>query len=896
MVGQTLGHYRIDEQIGAGGMGVVYRATDLNLKRQVAVKMLPEDCAKDPDRRARFEREARLLASLDHRNIGAIHGLELSEGKCFLVLELVPGETLNTRLTTDPPGVEEALRICRQIAEALEAAHDKGIIHRDLKPANVKVTPDGVVKVLDFGLAKALQMDSAGSGEPLSTVTMDRTAEGMILGTAAYMSPEQARGKPVDKRTDSWAFGCVLYELLAHRRAFHGQTVSDFIAAVLSQQPDWKALPDTTPRNVRTLLKRCLEKEPHQRLRDIGDARIELEEALGAPKEAEEGDRRPSRRALFGVGGLAAGAAAAALILMLLRPEPPAAPVTRFAITLGADEVVSPLGSSVRLSPDGMRLAWVSSQVSGRTQIYYRQLDQLDTKTLAGTVGGSAPFFSPDGRSLAFLHSGSRTLKRLAVSGGAAVTICPTEASATSGGAWGTDTGILLNAGYPGAIVRIPAEGGSLKPVSSLDAKKDERVHSRPIILPGGRAILFMIGGGGMDTYDDARIAVQSLETGERKIVIDGGMAPSYSPTGHIVYARGGKLLAVPFDLKRLAVTGLPVPLVDGVFMCVNTGAAHYSLSANGTLAYAPGVVLGGERQLVWVDRRGKAEPLPLPPRPYLHPRLSPDGKRLAVEIEGPVHDFWSYELERGVMTKVSLEGSSHWPVWTPDGSRLTYRLWLSGSFSMWWIPADRSSPPERLTDIGQMQSASSWSPDGRVVAFTQVNLDTGADVYVMAMDGDRKPRPFAQTKFAEGSPKFSPDGRWIAYASNESGRNEIYVQAYPGPGAKIQVSTEGGTDAVWKRNGGELYYRDGDKMMWVEVNTSGSFRASKPKLLWTGRYAHGMGSVCGPPGTTSSNYDVAPDGQRFLMVKHDEVAPAQINVVVNWTEELKRMVQTKRF
>jgi serine/threonine-protein kinase len=343
---------------------------------------------------------------------------------------------------------------------------------------------------------------------------------------------------------------------------------------------------------------------------------------------------------------------------------------------------------------------------------------------------------------------------------------------------------------YPGGLVKVSTSGGEPKPVTSLDINKQEVNHIRPVLLPGGKAILFAIGGGGMDSYDDGRIAVQSLETGQRKILIEGGMAPAWSPTGHIIYAHDGRLLAVPFDLKRLAVTGSPIPVLDGVFMCISTGSAHYSLAANGTLAYAPGVVLGGARQLVWVDRVGKAETVQAPARAYLHPRISPDGTRFAVEVEGgPMHDFWSYDLARGIMTKVTTDGLSHWPVWTADG-RFTYRRWTNNYFTMWWSPADRSAPPERLTDVGRTQSPASWSPDGRVVAFTQVSPETGADVYVLDIR-DRKPR-FVQTTFAEGSPKFSPDGRWIAYTSNESGRNEIYVQAYPGPGAKIQVSVDG--------------------------------------------------------------------------------------------------------
>jgi len=361
-----------------------------------------------------------------------------------------------------------------------------------------------------------------------------------------------------------------------------------------------------------------------------------------------------------------------------------------------------------------------------------------------------------------------------------------------------------------------------------------------------------------------------------------------------LVYARAGTLLAVPFDVARLAVAGPPVPVIEGLSMGLNTPTAHFSLSANGTLAYAPGPAVGGERTVVWVDRQGNAERLPLPPRLYLHPRISPDGRQIAIEIDGPVHDLYKYEIARGILTKMTLTGSSHWPLWTPDGKRLTYRIWAPGGFTMWWMPADRSGSPERLTTVGIMQSPSDWTPDGKVVAFTQTSPETGPDVYVLSTDDrERKPIPFAQTRFAEGSPRFSPDGRWIAYTSNESGRNEIYVQLYPGPGPKIQVSTEGGTDAVWKRNGGELFYRNGDKMMAVSVATHPAFTASTPRMLWEGRYAQGTSSACGPPGPTSSNYDVTADGQRFLMIKDSDTEsfPSQINVVLNWSEELKRLM-----
>jgi serine/threonine-protein kinase len=894
--GVVLGHYRIIEHLGAGGMGTVYKAIDTKLGREVALKLLRPEMLDDAASVARFEREARTLATLNHPHIAVIYDLEEYSGVRFLALEYVPGATLADRLRRCALPIAEAMRIAKQIAEALEAAHAKGIIHRDLKPANIKVSESGQVKVLDFGLAKPVEPRSAvQSSDSTATLTEKVTKSMTLVGTPGYMSPEQASAKELDARTDIWSFGCVLYEGLTGKRAFPGSTVTETLAAVLEREPNWSALPAATPVAVQLLLKRCLRRDPNARLRDIGDARIELEEALAAPLlRAGTAARKPM--AVYVIAGVIVGAALTGLGPALLRPPIPAARVTRFAIPLGRDEIITPVGSSVQLSPDGAHIAWAATDASGRTQIYHRLLDDMQATALPGTATGYAPFFSSDGRSLAFLHASTRTVRKLALSGGAPSLLYPYEAS-SGPGVWGPADGVYLTLQYPGAVVQVTSSSGAPKPVTTLDRNKDEVVHIRPVLLPGSRAILFAIGGGAMDSYDDGRIAVQSLESGERKILIEGGMAPAYSPTGHIIYAHDGKLLAVPFDLKRLAVTGSPIPVLEGVFMCVNTGSAHYSLAANGTLAYAPGIVLGGARQLVWVDRTGKAEMLPTPARAYLHPRISPDGARIAAEVEGgPMHDFWSYDLARGIMTKVTTDGTSHWPVWTTDGARLTYRRWTDGDFTMWWVAADRSAPPERLTNIGHMQSAASWSPDGHVLAFTQVNAETGTDVYVLDMAGDRMPRPFVQTRFAEGSPKFSPDGRWIAYASNESGRNEIYVKAYPGPGAKIQVSVDGGTDAVWRPKGGELYYRDGDKMMVVQVDTKGPFQSSRPKLLWMGRYAHGLGSQCGPPGTTSSNYDVTTDGQRFLMIKDDEIAPTQINVVLNWTEELKRIIQAKRF
>jgi len=900
MIGSTLGHYRIEEQLGAGGMGVVYRARDAILRREVAIKVLPDAFSTDPERLARFEREAQLLASLTHPNIAAIHGMEQADAVRYLVLELVPGETLAERLAGGSLPVEEALEVCRQIAEALEAAHERGVIHRDLKPANVKITPQGKVKVLDFGLAKAFGAGpSAGMDLSQSpTVTTGGTQQGVILGTAAYMSPEQARGKALDTRTDIWSFGCVLYETLTGKPAFVGETVSDTMAGILAREPEWDRLPNSTPANVRVLLHRCLRKDRERRLRDIGDARIELEDALsGAAESATPAATRSSAASVAAgaLAGLVLGSVAAWIAASRFgREAAEPAPVARFGIALPAKATIfTGVGPSVALSPDGSLLAY-AAQSGGQRQLYLRRLDELEAKPIPGTEGGIGPFFSPDGEWIGFRHAASHTLKKVALSGGAPVTLCETEVF--YGASWAPDDTIVFSPTVPGALARVPAAGGKAQPLTKLDLDKNERDHRYAQILPGGKAVLFTIGYSDIESYDDARIAVQSLKTGERKILVEGGTLGRYSPSGHLLYVRAGNLLAVPFDLAKLAVTGSPVPVLKGVFESVNQGSAHFDVTRNGSLVYVPGGPEGAERTVVWVDRQGKAEPLPLPQRAYLHPRISPDAKRLVIEIEGPKHDCFLYEFDRDMLTKVTLDGVSHWPLWTPKGDKLTFRKWI-GTFTMWWMAADRSAPEERLTTVGLMQSPASWSPDTRVVAFTQVGQDTGPDAFVLDMSGDRKPRPIAQSKFSEGSPRFSPDGGWIAYTSAESGRNEIYGQPYPGPGAKIQISNEGGADAVWNPRGGELFYRTGDRMMVVDVATSPTLTVSKSRVLWEGHYSHGTSSSCGGPGPTSSNYDVTPDGQRFIMIRDEDqdAVPTTVNVVLGWAEELKRLMQAKK-
>ena len=887
MIGQTLGHYRIEAKLGEGGMGVVYRAVDTHLGRAVAIKVLPQAFARDPERLARFEREAQVLASLNHPNIAAIYGLEQAGDVRYLVLEYVPGSTL-----AGPLPVEEALSVGRQIAEAFEAAHEKGIMHRDLKPANVKVTPEGKVKVLDFGLAKAFAGElPAADASQSPTLSVAPTRAGVILGTAAYMSPEQARGRALDNRTDIWSFGCVLYELLSGKQTFGGETVSDNITAILGREPDWSALPVATPQRIRELLGRSLRKDPSRRLQHIGDARIEIDEALAAPASDSTGvvaaarDRSSRQAFLWGlpvVASLITG-----LVVWLLKPTPPrpAAPATRTVVALPpTDQLTFGSQPSVILSQDGKRLVYAASR-GGRSQLYFRRMDRFEVTPIAGTEEASGPFFSPDGELIGFFAGGK--LKKVSLSGGAPATLC--DAPDGRGASWGSDDTIVFTArSSPGAgLSRVSAAGGAPEGLTTPDASKGEMGHRWPEFLPGGKAILFTTWASG--NFDDARIGVLLPSTGQRRVLLEGGTCARYVPaspdsigTGHLVYGRAGVLLAAPFDPARLEITGRPFPLVQGLQMSTNfTGSAHFSFSHSGTLIYVPGAAQTGGLILMWVDRKGTAAPLRQTHQSYLFPRLSPDGRRVGVQVLEGNHDVWVHELARDTLTRLTFDASFEGnPTWTPDGKRLAFASTRSGPSNLYWKVADGSGGEERLTTSPNLQTPCSFSPDGKWLAFTEIHTGSVRDIWVLPMDGDRKPRPFLQTPFDEREPRFSPDGRFLAYASTESGPSQVYVQPFPGPGGKWQISIEGGGEPVWGRNGRQLYYRHSDRMMAVDVTTTASFSAGKPRPLFEGRYM-------AIPAFTS--YDVAPDGQRFLMVKETEPqeAPKQINVVMNWMEEL---------
>ena len=901
LIGHQIGTYHVRALLGVGGMGEVYRAHDTKLGRDVAIKVLPQLVTADADRLARFKREARVLATLNHPNIGAIYGfedIELSTGsgerEHALVLELVEGQTLAEKLAQDSPstrrlrlGLEQALDIARQIADALDAAHDKGIVHRDLKPANIKITPEGRVKVLDFGLAKAATADE--------TISEGPTRAGMILGTPAYMSPEQACGKTVDKRTDIWAFGCVLYEMLTGRLTFAGETASEAIAAILGSEPDWNALPDGTPTGIRRLLQRCLDKDSKRRLRDIGDARMELDDTLsgsqGLPiSTAGQGLLHRSTASWYVAAAAVLSALIAAFAAWNLKPAPPTAPesLARFILPMpaGVGLLLDRFGSDVTVSPDGRHVAFVGRRTG---QLYMRTIRDADTKILTGTEGAQQPFFSPDSRWLAFFAGGS--LKKVPTAGGVPIIVC--DAPGSRGGFWSEDgTTIVFSPLSRGSgILQVSADGGATTQITALDVNRGETSHRLPELLPGGETILFAVYGA---TYQDVSIVAQSLKTGERQVLIEGASLPHYvASSGHLLYLqpkRPGTIMAVAFDPETLRFAGTPVAVVEGV-LTARGDYAHWSVARSGVLVYAPGGFKEPERNLVFVDRKGVAAPVGTPlQRPYAFPRLSPDGSRVVVTLQGIQSTLWLYDLASGIFTRLTFEGNNNWAAWTPDGKRVTYASNRAEPWRLFWKQFDGSGTEEMLLakGAGQGQQPYSWSADGKVLVYADGTPEVGQNIWALPMDGDRQPRPILQTPDSEVDARLSPDGRWLAYASDESGHYEVYVQPFSGSGGKWQISADGGREPVWARSGREIFYRNGEKMMAASVATEPTFKPATSRLLFQGPYER--------TNTLSPSYDVTVDDERFLMVQQSEQQspPDHLNVVLNWTEELKRLVPTR--
>jgi Tol biopolymer transport system component len=862
--GTSLGPYEILAPLGAGGMGEVYRAKDTKLKRDVALKVLPEAFSRDPGRMARFQREAEVLASLNHPNIAAIYGVE----ERALVMELVEGET-----SPCPLPLDVAFDYAKQIAAALEYAHEKGVVHRDLKPANIKVTSDGVVKVLDFGLAKAVEEPGPGGEDPSisPTLTIGHTQAGVILGTAAYMAPEQAAGAKVDRRADIWSFGAVLYEMLSGKRAFGGDSVADTLATVMKLDPDWSALPRDAPASIQNLVRRCLTKDRKQRLQAIGEARIVLENPITPVAPAVLPPvKTPASNVPWVVAALAG---AVAVWGWLHTPPAEPRPVTRWTVALPASDAV--LGSGLSISRDGMRLAYV--EVSGSSsRIWVRMLDQPEGKPIPGTEGSRRPFFSPDGQWLAYITGVVGQLKKVPVTGGTPITLC--DGAGAFGGSWGEDDRII----FPGTkgLMRVSASGGTCESLTMADPQKGES-HRWPQILPGGKAILVSIGTSG--SFDNARIAVLDLKSRRSRVVVNGGSSARYVPSGHLVYVRGGAMFAVPFDLKRQAITGTETPVIERIFYNSAGGFADYSFSDSGLLMYMPETRSGNLGTLEWLDRQGAAQPLAAPPQDYRSIRLSPDGQRAVVASgrSGGDIDIQIVELARGTLSRLTSEGQSFYPVWTPDGGRVAFRSFLKNS-GIYWTPADGSGKPEFLL-AGDSPILDSWTPDGKMLLY---HSQAPARIWTLSVSvsgGGSKAKPLLETAFNESDAQVSPDGRWLAYTSDESGKNRVYARPFPGPGGKTPVSIEGGQEPRWSRDGRELFYRDPGKsqLMAVYIQTSPTFRAGQPHALFA------LGDV---------PWDAAPDGKRFLVVKFQETAAgeAKLQVVVNWFDELRQKAPKK--
>jgi serine/threonine-protein kinase len=897
MIGTTLSHYRITEKLGAGGMGVVYRAEDTNLDRQIAIKVLPDIFSGDPERLARFEREAKLLASLNHPNIAAIHGLEEAGGKRFLVLELVEGETLAQRIAKGPLPVDEALEVCRQIAEGLEAAHEKGIIHRDLKPANVKITPEGKVKVLDFGLAKAFHTEPSAEEISHSPTISEMTRPGVILGTAAYMSPEQARGKTVDKRADVWAFGCILFECLTGKRAFAGDSATEIMAAILRGDPDWRALPRETPKELQAILQHCLQKDPKFRIRDIADAWMEIERAVsaapkgGTTRSPKSRGWHPATELVLLLGGVSIGLVS----INYLRPN-----LTPLMVTsviklepgrqLAAyNNLGNPTRCAMAISSDGSFIVYAAGEdkPQAQPQLYLRRSGASEAKPIAGAEGGTSPFLSPDDRYVGFSRGGK--LWKIAIEGGVPVLLCD---SFPFGASWGPDNAIVFSTSESSGLSKVAAEGGKPEVLTTPDPKRQEYGHRLPVCLPGGKGVLFTIMKHAWDR--NPRVAALDYKTGQWNVLLEDASDAKYVPGGYLVFLRQGILMAVRFDENRMQTSGTPSPVLSNVMHAINvqnsghnSGAGQFAISPSGTLVYASGGIWPDfQNELVWVDKKGSVTTAVAEKKYYLYARLSPDGSKIAYNVTGLNKGVWVYDISRRSHIPVSERDRGGSPVWW-DNTRVVF----SGSpesNNIFWRNWDRSNEIQQLTTSEYVQRPQSWHPDGKTLALGEYHLDTGHDILIFDATTGRV-TPWLNSKASELFPVFSPDGRYLAYSSNETGKLEVWIKSFGGPPEKKQVSNAGGLSPIWSRDGKQLFYWQGGSIWVVDFRVDHGMAISEPRSLF--RLPNGE-----TEGAPTRSYDLSSDSQRFLMVRVEELQPRSVTEMIliqNWFEELKRLVPT---
>jgi serine/threonine-protein kinase len=900
--GTRLGPYEITAPLGVGGMGEVYRATDTNLKRRVAIKVLPASVAGDVERLGRFQREAEILAALNHPNIAHIHGLEKSDGTIALVMELVEGPTLADRISKGAIPIDEALPIVKQIAEALEAAHDQDIVHRDLKPANIKVRSDGVVKVLDFGLAKALEPPATAadvSGSPTIT-SPAMTRLGAILGTAAYMSPEQARAKDVDTRADVWAFGCVLYEILAGRRAFGGDDVTDTILSVVSKEPDWSRLPPSTPDSIRRLLRRCLTKSVQQRLRSIGDAVLEIDDATQVTDLSSGGVVKPDKfPAARWIGAAAAGvlflAVAVAGWSIGRRQTTNLAASTgalRFSLVPSPADGITVSGNSrdLAIAPDGRTIAYVGGN---GTSLIIRHLDRSDATRVDGAGLPQNPFFSSDGAWVGFVD-GLSAIKKVSVRGGSIETVCRTSYSVVQP-AWHGDT--IVFAQY-GRIFRVSAAGGVAEPITPPLSAGGPRLYN-PSFLPTGNAILV-----GVASPTQSGIGIVDPRTGALKLIVpmpssstdEFGLQARFVAPNRLIYrsalepgAQSPALHVVGFDAGRLETVDRSVAIEEPVFVSPFGGFADFDLAENGTLVYVASSARPNVRRLVWVNRDGREEPIDLPERAYTYPNFSPDGRQVAFDIRDQENDAWVWDLSGSTLRRLTFDrGFNQYAVWSHDQRHLVYTLAaasVAGAVNrIFWQSADGRGQPEVLTERSALLAPYGFSKDDRYLIFREDSLETGHDLMRMSLDAERRVEPLLQTPFNELNAEVSPDGRWLAFESDASGAHEIYVRPLPDVNAGLwQVSSAGGRAPQWSRNGQELFFLSPDSAMMtagVETTTTAFVSHAPTRLFEHHNYVGGASTI-------GRTYDVAPDGRRFLMIK---AAPSpDLAVVVNWTQTLNK-------
>ena len=875
--GKRIGSFRIERELGRGAVGVVYLAHDTKLDRRVAIKSLPADVMASPQARSRFSREARLLASLNHPNIAAIYEeLEEADGVSYLVLEYVPGRTLAELIAEGGLRQKEALAIALQIADALAAAHDRGVIHRDLKPDNIKITPEDEIKILDFGLAKAV-------GDEARQRQTTVTEPGRVLGTPAYMSPEQVRGKKADRRSDIWSFGCVLFEMLAGCIPFDGDTVSDMLAAVLEHDPDFESLPQTVPANIRVLLRRCLTKDPRRRLQHLGDAAIEITETLNAPTDTTQLPAPSKRTGQWRwIALLAFVAVAANLITWYLKPSAtPPRPTRRFTIyPETAFEVEALWHHALALSPDGKDLAYVEEGSDGRRKIYLRGLDEFEAVPLPGTEGAISPFFSPDGEWIGYSDHFQRKLKKVPVKGGDPIIL--TESMNFRGASWTTDDIIIFAPTFQTGLWRISASGEGAEQLTVPDANTGEKGHGWPQVLPDGEQVLFTnFRSGGPDEY---QIEVYSLRTQQRDVLFKGGSFARYVPTGHIIYGRNEALYAVRFNLDQLKVTGPHIPVIPGV-VTPPSWSAQFAVSRDGTLAYVPVQARSTELMPVWVDRHGKVTSLEgATPRNYNNARISSDGTRIAFDIQdGASRDIWIYDVNHPTLSPLTSDGSSSFPIWGPADEYVLFASYRTGKLRM-FKQSLAGGEPELLAALPETAGIPmSRSADGTELLLTWSDPNHplwDEDMWVTPLDKSQgESQSLIQRNHNQRHGDWSPDDKWVAYASDESGRWEVYVEPYPGPGAKTMISTAGGQQPLWSRDGDELFYRSGDKMMAATIKTESGFEVTNVEELFERRFLSRI---------SYRSYDVTGDG-RFLMIQEPQKPEALgINVVLNWFEELK--------